>query len=193
MQKTREQWLNRAVGYLRPLFKGHEFTVPATVRVGVGFAYASKTAEGQAWSHEASADGTHEIFLSPVVADPLAVLGILVHELIHVSVGLEHKHGPVFRRCALLLGLEGKMPATTVGEGLLLKLNAVSARLGDYPHAILSTSAGSPDKQTTRLLKMACDSCSCIIRTTAKWIEEYGEKWPCPCGKKLVWKEPEED
>lgn len=32
-----------------------------------------------------------------------------------------------------------------------------------------------------RLLKMDC-GCGCKVRVAAKWINEYGESWDCPCG-----------
>ena len=178
---TREQWLNRAVKQLVPLFAKAGFKMPPDVRVSVGFAYGSRKAQGQSWSPKCSADKANEQFISPAVADPLKVLSILVHELVHAVVGHKHGHKTPFRQCALLVGLEGKMSATHAGTVLVLKLNAIKNKLGAYPHAKLNP-GGEIKKQTTRLKKMLCMSCGCIIRTTEKWLEMYGSPWTCPCG-----------
>lgn len=175
-----------AVTELRSLFWGYGFDVPKAVRVSVGFPSSlSKIAEGEVWDRTCSADDTWEIFISPLVGNPICVLGILVHELVHMVVGTEHGHKAPFKRCALAVGLTGVMTESVPGEGLLATLGVISAVLGIYPHAELSFPVGV-EKQTTRLLKLQCLDCTMPLRITRKWLDAYPTPWACPCGGELV-------
>jgi ribosomal protein L37E len=172
---TREEWLQKAISELKPLFHNAGKTLP-DVRVSCGFpsrrARASKNRRiGECWSAEASGDGTPEIFISPLEDDPVEVLAILVHELIH-GVGI-HGHGRDFRAVALLVGLEGRMTATRPSEALSERLRGIVAEIGPYPHAKLDASLDTR-KQPTRLIKCECSSCGYIIRTTNKWLKQSG-------------------
>ena len=124
-----------------------------------------------------------EIFVSPVLAEPIRVLDVLAHELVHAAVGNEHKHGKVFKRAALAIGLEGKMTQTRAGPVLQERLAEVYQVVGAYPHAELAATATSsgPPKQTTRLVKVGCGECGVVARMTKKWIDQ--DKLPiCQCG-----------
>jgi hypothetical protein len=184
-KQTREQWLAKAIKALTPLFEKHGFKVPEKMRCGVGFPRGARNAIGQAWSPKASADETHEMFISPVLADPMRVLDVLLHEMAHHVVGTDEGHKAAFKRCATLVGLTGKMTATVASEDLLPVLQGIATRLGEYPHAVLSPK-DKAKKQSTRLKKMECLDCGLIIRTTDKWIDTYPVPWPCPCGGELV-------
>jgi hypothetical protein len=70
---------------------------------------------GEHWSARASADQTHEILISPVIDDPVRVLGILVHELAHASTDGDGHKGR-FPALVKALSLEGKPTATVEGE-----------------------------------------------------------------------------
>jgi len=180
---VREAWLQKAVGFLRPIFHTSNHTVPDNVRVSVGFPYSGKNkATGECWDKGHSADEVYEIFITPKLADPMAILATLTHELVHTVVGVKAKHKKVFKQCADAIGLEGKATSTYAGEELATALHGIKERLGSYPHgALLPVKA---DKQTTRLLKLECVDCGCIIRITQKWLDAYQE-WSCPCGGKF--------
>ena len=45
-------------------------------------------------------------------------------------------------------------------------------------------------KQTTRMLKVECPACGCIIRMTSKWLEEVGTP-TCGCGTRMLTPEGE--
>lgn len=159
--------------------------MPANVRVSVGFPYAGKNkALGECWDTKHSADQAHEIFITPKLADPMAILSVLVHELVHTVVGVKAKHKKVFKQCAAKIGLEGKATSTCAGVELTVALHSINAQLGPYPHGALLPV--KKDKQTTRLLKLECKDCGCVIRTTQKWLDEYPQDWPCPCGGKYI-------
>lgn len=185
--KLREVWLDKAMVKVRAHFKDAGYTVPDNVRIGVGWpsksAMGTKTRRiGEAWSNSCSKDGSHEIIISLYLDDPIKVLGVLIHEVIHVTVGVEHGHKKPFTDCMKQVGLDGKPTATGETEELVAKLKRWLDVLGAYPHAQLD--GRNAKKQSTRLLKLEC-GCGLKIRTTQKWIDEYGTEWPCPCGGKL--------
>lgn len=189
MMPSREEWLGRMVDAFRPEFASHGYPLPERIRVSCGWpsrsALSGKVQRiGEAWSHRCSDDGAHETFLSPVLADPIDVGATLVHELVHHAVGVEHGHKGPFRTLALAVGLAGKMTATTAGDALRERLHAVAAELGPYPHAALNGASGKK-KQTTRMLKVACDSCGCIVRMTRQWLDEVGAP-TCACGGEMI-------
>jgi len=61
-----------------------------------------------------------------------------MHELIYAVDDCQNKHGPVFKKMALKLGLKGPMRSAGAGPELLLKLEAIAFSLGPYPHARLT-------------------------------------------------------
>lgn len=178
----REQWLEKAIARLSTgLFKQHGYKVPA-LRVSVGFpsGRGSKKAIGQHWAPKAAVDGKGNIFVSPVIDDSMTALGILCHELVHAVVGNDKGHGPVFRECALKIGLEGKMTHALPGKELNIWLKVCLVQLGKYPHRRLNLDMGPVKKQTTRLIKMTCPKCGYVARATRVHILEKGPLW-CPC------------
>ena len=195
--QTREQWLEAAVRLMSPLFQEKEYEVPA-VKVSCGFpsgrALSRKNqAIGECWGKAITVDGVPQIFVSPLIKDPEEVLEILIHEVVHAVVGTEAKHGSKFRKCALAIGLEGKMTATHAGENLNqdFRVNFVP-KLGEYPHAGLKPKARPEKKQTTRMVKCECKKCGYAVRTSRKWLDEAGAVL-CPCnGKPMSFEIPPE-
>lgn len=164
MPLNRETWLTITTDEMRKHFVsvGHE--IPANVVATCGFPSKSALSRkrkriGECWRSEASDGNVFEIFISPLVSDGLEVAAILAHELCHATVGLDAKHGPKFKKCALAIGLEGKMTATVAGEKFRLWYD--SGDFGPYPHARLNAqSDDGTKKQTTRLIKAECGSCA---------------------------------
>ncbi len=180
---TREEWLLKFTDAVRPWFLEVGIKIPEKVRATCG--WPSKSARpsknrriGEAWSEKCSADDHHEIFISPCLADPIEVGGVMIHELVHTAIGVKEGHRVAFKRPAVALGLTGKMTATSVGEPLRERLTALTAKIGEYPHAKLDMS-NSP-KQSTRQLKMECPACGYIARTSQKWLN-IGTP-TCVCG-----------
>jgi hypothetical protein len=178
-QGTREEWLNAFTAAARPIFAKAEFPLPNKVRVSVGFPLNSRGGKviGQCWSTDASADGINEIFVTPTLDDTGRIADVLTHELCHAATP-GAKHGPKFKQCATAVGLEGKMTATTAGAGWHEWADPILADLGPIPHASLDPNQRGVKKQTTRLIKCACDDCGFTFRTTAKWIS--GKELQCP-------------
>lgn len=181
---NRETWLNKAITALRPTFKAQGQTIPANIRVTCGWpsksaGRSSKRRIGECWADTASKDGTIEIIVSMVLDDPIQVLDVLTHELVHAVVGLDCGHKGPFRKLALAVGLTGKMTATVAGDELRATLETISAKLGDYPHATIDFS--NRKKQSTRMIKAQCidSDCGMIFRASAKWLEVNGS-FDCP-------------
>ena len=187
MPKThtlRDEWFQDALDGsdgLREAFKQAGYPIDADVlRISTGF--PSKGASrgmngqniGQCWDRLQISDSITQIYVSPVLVDPVRVLGTLVHELEHVVVGCREGHGSKFRKSAIALGLTGKMTCTEETPELVERLNALSNRVGPYPHAALDPTIGK--KQSTRMIKAACGPCAYTVRLSRKQIEQLG----CP-------------
>ena len=183
----REQWLLTLIEKLRPVFEDMGATLPTKIRASCSFpskmALANKNKRiGEAWSDKNSEDQTFEVFISPLLKDPIEVGGVVVHELVHVAVGLECGHRGAFKQLAKKVGLEGKMTATTVGDELKSKLQVLTDEIGEYPHARLVAS-NRPKTQTTRMRLIRCPDCGYQARTTVKWLEVGIPT--CPCGTEM--------
>lgn len=186
----KEQWLSEALEqFIRSHFRAAGYDVPNHIRLSTGWPSRGALAQkkrtiGQAWSTESSEDGVHETIISLYLDDPIKVLGVLIHEVCHHVVGVEQGHGKAFVDCMKAVGLTGKPTATDESDELVRELKKWCKALGPYPHAKLD--GQNQKKQGTRLLKMECADCGCKVRVTAKWIDEYGPEWNCPCGGTLV-------
>jgi len=181
--ENRESWLAAAVEELRPWFKEINVNLPDAIRVACGWSKRSGKGIGWCWKSKASRDGTSEILVSPELEDPIAVLEVLVHELIHASDDGESEHKGEFKVRALAMGLEGKMTATRAGTVLRARLADLKDRLGPYPHAKINPAMAAIKPQTTRMLKLTCPDDGYTVRTTQKWIDVGLPA--CPCGAQM--------
>lgn len=190
--RFREEWLQAAITRLRPMFDKAGASVPDLGRAAIGFTSrgGKGTCVGECWCSTASADGHFEIFIRPDKADPVEVLGILCHELVHSAVPIGSGHGPIFKALALKIGLEGKMRHALPGMHLTEILKDLAADLGPLPHASLDIAfreQGKRKKQKTNMLKASCpgvvvdgkhEACPFICRLTA----EHASKGAPYCG-----------
>lgn len=142
---TCEQWLNAATKLLAEnIFKPKGYLVPF-VKVSTGFTGTKSglKAIGSCWYSDATDDKVPQIFISPVLSDSARVMDVLAHELIHAMFPMDG-HKKMFKRCALAIGLTGKMTATVASPELTERLNTLlkmpledGTILGPYPHAKL--------------------------------------------------------
>jgi hypothetical protein len=136
---TREEWLIGASSHLAELISEAGMTCPP-VAVSIGFPRrrgGQSSCLGECWAGQMSSDGRPAIFISPILEDPIRILDVLLHELVHAAVGVEAGHRGRFVALARSCGLEGKATATVAGSGLRSRLNAVRELLGPLPHAAL--------------------------------------------------------
>jgi hypothetical protein len=182
---TREEWLEAATAALAPIFTAAGETLP-DVAVSCGFPGGASMRKviGQCWKTKAANDGRAHLFVSPLLSDPVRVLDVLAHELVHAVDDCESGHKGRFTRIARRLGLEGKLTATHAGEALKAQLVEIAAQLGAYPNAGLNLALMNPAKQSTRMLKVECPDCGYVVRTTQKWLD-CGLP-TCACGSDMV-------
>lgn len=192
--RTREAWLTRLANELRPYFLDHGGTIPDRIRFSCSWpgGRATKKHIGQCWYPITSADGTTEIFVSPILDDAGTVAAVLAHELVHSCLDIKAGHGPRFRDLATAIGLEGPMTSTAPGADLELHLAILCEEIGPYPHAKLKEgeAADKPKKQGTRMLRVVCPDCGYLVRTTRQWLA-IGLP-TCPCGALMTTEEGEE-
>ncbi len=127
-----------------------------------------KRSVGEAWQQR----GVEAIFISPTTFKEnncIEVLGVLCHELIHVSIGVDKGHRNGFKAVMNKIGLEGKPTATIVGDELAQRLNALKSSFGDMPQMLLDT---TPKKKPgSRMIKLVC-GCERILRVSQKVLDE---------------------
>lgn len=184
--RTREEWLQALARRMGTTFAEAGSPIPPNLRVSCGWPSVGALRRkdrriGECWSPDASADGYHEVFVSPAISDSLSAGAILTHELCHAAVGTKHWHKAPFRRVALAVGLEGKMTATVASDHLKAHLTALMSDLGPYPHSALDQSTRR--KQGTRMLKASC-ACGYVIRLTRKWAQTGLPT--CICGERFT-------
>jgi hypothetical protein len=176
----REAWLHAVASGLAGTFASLGHSIPGKVRLACGF--PSRAALngvrnqriGECWSNTSSGDDHFEIFISPVIADPMRAAGVLAHELCHAAVGVKAGHKGPFAKLARALGLEGKLTATTEGEAFKRLVTPILEAAGPYPHAELHAMTNGRKKQVTRLIKCECATCGYVVRTAQSWIDEKG-------------------
>ncbi len=182
---NREAWLTELARVVEPLFKG--FTMQP-YRLTCGWPCRGATGKvraiGECHALQSSKGGVHEIFISPVIADPLQVAGVVCHELAHVAAGIEAQHGKGFVKVCRHVGLTSGKPKF-VGPGPLLiqHLEKVMVPLGPYPHQVMELALKPAKPRST--LSLLCIKCGCKVTMSLKWLEEAGAP-TCACGGAFV-------
>jgi len=162
---TREAWLEAAVAAMGPWFAAIATPLPSRIRVSTGFptGWSRKNLNenrtmGQCWAQNVAADGVNQVFVTPLLDDPIAVLAVLTHELVHAGVGVEVGHRRPFAQAAKAIGLNGPMKRTTPSLDLCARFTTlVEDHLGPYPHAKLQPPIHK--RQTTRQRLVLCVPC----------------------------------
>jgi hypothetical protein len=174
---SRESWLRAGAEELRPDFEKLKLTLPEKMRFSIAFTSTGKRGHvpGECWRPEFSGDQHYEVIIRIDKDDPVEILGILVHELIHSLLSPEDKHGKKFKLIARRIGLEGGMRHTKPTPLLMQRLQAIAANLGPLPHKKLNYGRASDvlKKQQTRHLKAECgaDGCGYLLQISAKWAK----------------------
>lgn len=179
---TREAWLIAAVELLKPLFAEIEKIVPP-IRVSTGWSKGSKKGSvGWCWKASVADDSSSNIFISPELVEPVIILAVLAHEMIHAVDDCKDAHAGNFRKMHAQIGLIGRPTASIPGLALTARLAALADLLGPYPHAKL-TPGLQVKTQTTRMLKLRASCCGYVVRTSQKWVDEGLPS--CPCGTEM--------
>lgn len=179
---TREGWLNKAAERLNVMIAEKTALKPSKkVLCSVGWPRNERGGKVIGVCHPTTGgSGANHVFVSPRLSTATDVLPVLLHELVHAADNCENQHKGPFTKAIRALGLEGKPTATVPGKALKAELRALAGELGPYPHKRLSP-LDLPKVQSTRMLKVECERCGCVLRMTRKWLDEAGVP-TCGCG-----------
>lgn len=143
-------------------------------------ALAKKTRSiGEAWQQ----DGKEAIFINPCLfekGNEVEVFGTLIHELIHIKIGVDKGHKNGFKAVMHEVGLEGRATATVVGLKLRERLNALN--FPEIPNLKLDHRLAKKDK--ARLILLECE-CGRKIRTS-RTVKEQGDITCNCCNKRFL-------
>lgn len=160
--QLREYWLRYAVVFLldhmvrcglRNVAVRVSCGWPSRGGLGVG-----KMVVGECFAPQICADGIPQIFVSPRIGESVEVLGILLHELVHASVGTQYGHRKEFSQAARTVGLDGPPTATVVGNKLRPFLAEYVSRVGAYPHAPIVPRPKEKKGSRLRLYECQCET-----------------------------------
>lgn len=181
---NREEWLDAAAKRFCAEYLFEELDVHVSVSwPSRGGLSQTKRRIGECWKPETSKDGHSHIFISPMLTDPVTVLGVLLHEMIHAWDRCESGHRGAFIELARKVGLEKPWTATSPGADLSQRLSILATELGPYPHVGLEPTLVEKKKQSTRQLKISCVECGYTARVTRKWL--LVGLPVCPCGTEM--------
>lgn len=136
-----EVWLNEAVELLRPVFAEAGYEIPP-VYVSVGFSTygykpgAKKNIIGVCHASWMTMDGINEIYITPLVTEPVDVIALLVHELIHAVDDCKSSHGPGFQKISRALRCtDNRHVPLNEWRETVERYRAMARQLGRYPRA----------------------------------------------------------
>jgi len=190
---SREDWLKQAAIVIeKEILSKHSISLPQNWTVSVGFPAGSPKAIGQAWDKESCDDKkTYSMFISPILGnqDKVNMLQVLLHEMIHIAVGIDQKHGGEFKRVARLVGLEGRLTATYVSETnpLYSKLKDIYSQVGwAYPHEVLIPKYKLKKERKSNMVKLVSVSNPEYIVKIKKDIFENEGAATDPYGEEMI-------
>lgn len=159
--QLREYWLRRAAVFLLDHMQRCGLKNVA-VRVSCGWPSSGglgvvKMTVGECFSPKICADGIPQIFVPPRIAESVEVLAILLHELIHASVGNQYGYRKEFSQAVRATGLEGPPTATVVGDKLRPLFVEYITQVGAYPHAAIRPVPKEKKGSRLRLYKCLCE------------------------------------
>lgn len=142
---NREAWLTELANAIeRDIFEN--VVVPA-YRISCGWpsrrAVGHKRRLGECHSVMASKANVYEIFISPVLDNPITIAGVICHEMTHIVAGIWDGHGKHFRRICRYIGLDrgkpcSRMPGVELQSRLEQLVEEVESQVGSYPHRALA-------------------------------------------------------
>jgi SprT-like family len=186
LKNTREGWLLYSVELLKIIFDEKGYAVP-NVRVSCAIPSTSRrgNAVGQCWGSSHTDDNVNEIYISPVLYEPVSVLDTLVHELVHAVDDCKHSHGKEFKEIAIRIGLQGKMRGASAGPELKSRLGKVAAVLiseyGPYPHSKMRVPT-TINQRSRKHPKSQCKKCG----FTVSMLTSHLHIGPPICPKDMV-------
>lgn len=183
---NRETWLENAVSLFRQHFSEAGLHLPKRIYVSVGWpSYGVGTSDkyvaGEAWPKGVSKDRSNHIFISPKLNNPVDVLTVLCHELVHAYLDCANGHQHWFQTTASAVGLQAPWISSVGTQEFRDKMQEWSKQLGTYPHAgFRQRSKFYASKSVNRSRKIICENCGFSARTSLKWVKKGLPT--CSCG-----------
>ena len=188
------KWLQDALPELQKrVFGPAKLEIPKRLRLNVGMMPGKSGAKNRTLGVCYKARVNNGVSLITLnIASPDAmetserILDILCHEIIHAIDDCENGHGPVFKKMAEAIGLQGPMRSTTATPELTKTLSKVVKSIGAFPEKPIKVAGLKRDKN--RMLKLICEgtedvACSHIIRASAQQIENIEFNSCLCCGE----------
>lgn len=142
--KYAEEWHDRAVHLYSSLFEDGGYTLPS-VRVSVGFSDGGykegrqKNTIAVCYARRLSSDGANQIFITPVRTEPVDVLFLLGHELIHAVDDCRNGHRKPFHDIAQKIGhWDAKNLGFAAMQKFYTRVESMALELGRYPRGELN-------------------------------------------------------
>lgn len=155
IHKYAEVWLNEAVELMRPKFAEAGYEIPP-VHLSVGFSSAGyrvnskRYTKGMCYIRNMDKDGINQIFIAPILDEPIDVLATLAHELVHAIDDCKHSHGPVFQQISKDLKLTDCRAVNMMDYLETVKFYRwMLDQLGRYPRGGYHRRYGYPSNQAS--------------------------------------------
>jgi len=144
---TQDKWFRAATKQLLAIIKENEFALktkthprarirewPKPKNIMVQLARWLDNTGGEHWDSAYSIDGELTlIMLNVSQTNPIELLAVLLHELIHATIGNCWSHKAPFQRLAKGCGLLGPAGSTRPGPALSRRLKEIAMDLGPIP------------------------------------------------------------
>lgn len=177
---VREAWLQRAARSMAKSWKKLGVEVPADVAVTCGFPGGGSPNKriGECWPRQRSTRGVNEVMINPILDQPLTVLDVLGHELLHAVDDCKSKHGKGFSKNSRAVGYSGGKHSSAETKAAKAALVALAKVLGPYPHGEVII-VKKQQKESAGLHKFQCavageGEAADVLYSTAKMVEVHG-------------------
>lgn len=177
---TREQWLIEAADLLNDCLLQGALDLDK-LQLSFGFPKGSRKAIGQCFAKSQSTCKTvNAVFVSPLLHEPVEIMSVLLHELIHAVDDCKSGHKGDFARLARHLGFKTPLTQLNPSEQLTKRLTELNQELPQLDHRQLAQA--SQKKQSTRMLKVECTDSDCgfTFRASQTQIEKLTVAAICP-------------
>ena len=174
-QQQREEWLNRATNLFRIHWATLGVKVPKDVQLSCGFPGGGSIHRriGECWPRSRSTKKIIQVFISPVIDNPIRALDILGHELLHAVDDCASGHGRVFTKNSGRVGYSGGKHSSAETTVAKMHLALMAKTLGKYPHGAVVLNKKIA-KESSGLHKFECVEHGDVIYSTAKKVDEFG-------------------
>lgn len=126
---SRAAWLTEATPRVIDIARRTSWPDDIKISVGPMIHTDPSLSVGEAWMETRHLG---RVNIAPTLVG-VEALTVLLHELLHLSVGPHRMHARPFTRAARIAGLEAPYAVSNAGPGLLRELTRLYTALGPYP------------------------------------------------------------